>query len=73
MYFVWQEQELKAARSKNYKVAERLTAAVKQIDDILSTYKGLMAVSSYSPPLAPNPLILAGFYICLLQRSAGVQ
>eukprot|EP00242_Pyramimonas_sp_CCMP2087_P004424 CAMPEP_0198204366 /NCGR_PEP_ID=MMETSP1445-20131203/7771_1 /TAXON_ID=36898 /ORGANISM="Pyramimonas sp., Strain CCMP2087" /LENGTH=372 /DNA_ID=CAMNT_0043876213 /DNA_START=219 /DNA_END=1337 /DNA_ORIENTATION=+ len=36
------EQELKAARSKNYKVADSLTAAVKQIDEVMVRYKELM-------------------------------
>jgi hypothetical protein len=39
-----QEQELKAARSKNYKVADSLTAAVKQIDEVMVRYKELMQV-----------------------------
>uniref|UniRef100_A0A7S0R959 CBM20 domain-containing protein n=1 Tax=Pyramimonas obovata TaxID=1411642 RepID=A0A7S0R959_9CHLO len=36
------EQELKAARSKNYRVAERLTAAIKQVDEVMATYRQLM-------------------------------
>ena len=44
--WLWQEQELKAARSKNYKVAERLTDAVKQIDEVMTGYRQLMQVDT---------------------------